>query len=72
MPKINYDSNYETIIRRIVSGELPFSEESIRLYGFYRDYINQKKPDEMLPVHRKYLEMYDSLPKFKKRKRKME
>ena len=67
---IPYNFNYEMTIKRIVNGERLFSEESLRLYEFYRDYILQKNPNEMLSVHKKYLEIYDTLPQYKDPKRR--
>lgn len=62
---IPYNPNYETIIERIVSGERPFSEGSIRLYQLYKRYIECKEPEQILPVHKAYLDLYDSLPKYR-------
>lgn len=59
-----YNPNYETIIERIVSGERPFSDESIRLYQLYKKYIECKSPEEIRPVHKAYLELCNSFPKY--------
>ena len=65
-----FDVNYEFTIARIVNGDRPFSDESLRLYEFYYIYIGQKDKDKITSNDEKYRELFPSLPKYKKPRKK--
>lgn len=60
-------SNFENTIRRIVNDGFRFSKETEGLYELYYDWVKTKSVDNRSEADKKYLELYPSLPK-KKRK----
>lgn len=60
-------SNYEITIKRIVNDDFRFSKETEGLYEFYYEWIKAKSVENRSEADKKYLELYKSLPKKKKK-----